>query len=130
MTWSVAYWEGRVVFRASTDYLWSDLPTEGVLWVDVRRGGYHHRLVGMDNYWLHGDSFGVFNDPSNWAWYGGGPEAQYVAWRWVGGGSERIDPSVPEAAHVLRGVLVPDEIAWELGLLDRGEHLPPRPGGA
>ena len=129
MTWAVAFWEaGRVVTRASDHFAWGDLPTEGVLWVDVREGEYHHRLVGADNYWVHDRAFGVFNDPENWRWYGGTPSDQYRAWRWTGAGSERVRPAAPPAfARVLRGVLVPDEVAWDLGLLQRGEHLPVRP---
>ena len=121
MKWAVLY---RVT---SDDMPWRDLPTEGVLWVDVEQGGYHHRLSGHDNYWIHGDSFGVWNDQQNWAWYGGGPEAQYHAWQWVRGGSRSVvPPIVPDSAHVIRGVLVPDEFAREIGLLGAGESLPAR----
>jgi len=126
LTWCVAYWENeRVIERGSERHRWVDLPVEGVLWVDVREGEYHHRLSGFDNYWVFGRSFGVFNDPENLAWYGG--SAQHLAWRWTGCGSESVWPNVPDRAHVLRGVLVPDEVAWDLGLLPRGEHLPARP---
>ena len=119
MKWAVLY---RVT---SDDMPWRDAPTTGVLWVDVMRDGYRHRLSGHDNYWVHDDAFGVFNDPENREWYGG---AQATAWRWTGSGSESIDPVVPRHARVLRGVLVPDDVARELGLLGAGESLPARPG--
>jgi hypothetical protein len=104
---------------------WGELPTGGVIWVDVINGGYRHRLQGHDNYWVHGNSFGVFNDPENWEWYGG--KEQFFKWRWTGRGSEVVIPAhVPRKAHVLKGVTVSDEVAWELGLLRVGERLPPR----
>ena len=131
LSWVVAYWEdSQVVFRGSGEFEWADLPTEDVLWVDVRDGGFHHRLSGFDNYWVHDDAFGVFNDPENWGWYGGDPKRQAFAWEWTGVGSRTVRPGVPDGARVLRGVLVPDEVAWELGLMPHGERLPPRPGGA
>jgi hypothetical protein len=125
MTWRVLYWEnGQPVWRDRGD--WRDLPVGGVLWVDVEHQGYRHRLQGHDYYWVHGDVFGVFNDPRNWDWYGG--EQQFFKWRWVEGGSEAVVPAhVPREAHVLEGVTVPDEVAWELGLMPYGERLPPRP---
>jgi hypothetical protein len=127
VTWRVLYWEGdQPVWREQGD--WHALPVEGVLWVDLEHEGYRHCLSGSDYYWVHGLSFGQFNDPSNWDWYGHATRDQYRAWRWVEGGSERVEPAtVPLGAHVIEGVLVPDEVAWDLGLLPRGEHLPPRP---
>ena len=125
MTWAVVYWRGVPRTITNRDMRWGDLPTDGVLWVDVTRDGYRHRLSGHDNYWVHGDAFGVFNDPENAAWYGG---AQATAWRWTGSGSESIDPVVPRHARVLRGVLVPDDVARELGLLGPTDSLPARPG--
>ena len=124
MTWAVVYWRGRTRTITNRDMRWGDLPTENVVWVDVMRDGYRHRLQGFDNYWVHDDAFGVFNDPENAAWY---PGAQALAWRWTGAGSEVIAPVVPPFAHVLRGVLLPDEVARELGLLGPNDSLPPRP---
>ena len=124
MSWAVAYFESdRVTFRASSEHAWGRLPVEGVLWVDVRDGEYRHRLSGFDAYWLHGQRFGVLNDAENAQWY---PGEQALAWRWTGAGSESIAPVVPRHARVLRGVLVPDDVARELGLLRPGESLPRR----
>jgi hypothetical protein len=124
LSWRITYDDGSTF--SSDQGPWSDARVGGVLWVDVRNGTYHHRLQGHDYYWVHGDAFGVFNDPSNWDWYGG--DQQFFKWRWVEGGSEAVVPAhVPREAHVLEGVTVPDEAAWDLGLLPRGEHLPPRP---
>ena len=119
----VLYWNGREAESVVADR-WRDYPVEGVLWADLWQNGYHTRLVGLDNYWLHGDAFGVFNDPENYDWY---PGKQAMAFRWTGAGSEEIEPVVPPGAHVLRGVMVPDEVARELGILGPGESSPPRP---
>lgn len=130
LRWRVAYWESeRVVMRASADWAWHALPQHGVLWVDLVWGSepWRQRLMGRDNYWLHEGRFGMFNDPGNWGWYGGGPAVQYVAWRATADGGESINPVVPDRAHVLTGALVPDETAWALGLLDPGQRLPARP---
>jgi hypothetical protein len=126
LSWRITYDDGSTF--SSDQGSWSDARVDGVLWVDVEHQGYRHRLVGHDYYWVDGRQFGVFNDPSNWDWYGGSTQNQYKAWRWVEGGSEEVRPAtVPLGAHVLEGVTVPDEVAWDLGLLPRGEHLPPRP---
>ena len=125
MPWSVAYHEhDRFVERSSRTHTWLDLPTEGVLWVDVRDGEYRHRLSGFDAYWLHGRRFGVLNDAENAEWY---PGEQALAWEWTGSGSRRVNASVPSGARVLRGVLVPDEVARAVGLLGPNDSLPPRP---
>ena len=88
MRWAVAYYEGSLplVWRDSQEFVWSALPpgdgvTTGVAWVDVRDGGYHHRLMGRDYYWLDvaNGTFGLFNDPDNLDWYGGNPDEQASA---------------------------------------------------
>lgn len=137
MRWAVAYYYGSLplVWRDSESFSWSALPagdgvSSGVAWVDVWDSGFHHRLSGFDYYWVDPStrSFGVFNDPSNWRWYGGGPAKQYLAWRWTGVGSELIAPALALAtAHVLNGVMLSDDDAREVGLLGPGESLAPRP---
>lgn len=127
LSWRITYDDGSTFDSGQGP--WSDARVDGVLWVDVMNGAYRHRLQGFDYYWVHGKAFGVFNDPNNWDWYGGSTKDQYLAWRWVEDGSERLIPAtVPLMAHVVEGVLVPDEVAWELGLLRPGERLPPRGG--
>jgi len=128
LTWTALYWlAGEVVTFDSDHTRWGALPQDGLVRVHVRRGEYTHTLVGFDNYWMHGMSFGVFNDTENLAWYGGNPDAQAFAFAWPKGGEVVIAPDPPQGAHVVRGVLVPDEAAWELGLMPAGERLPPRP---
>ena len=117
MRWAVAYYEGSLplVWRDSQEFAWSALPpgdgvTTGVAWVDVRDGGYRQTLAGMDNYWMTPDGrFGSFNDPDNYGMYGGGPDAQHKAWAWDGDGFKPTEPSVPGGAHVIAGVMVPDD---------------------
>lgn len=127
MKWAVAYYEGSLplVWRDSEHFAWDDLPVDGVVWVDVTRNGQTMRLSGFDNYWVHDLRFGLFNDPENWAWYSG---AQSLAFDWSGHDPVVLALTPPTAgARVLAGVLVPDEVAWELGLMPEGERLPPRP---
>ena len=112
MAHSVLYWVDGFT-EAVSAHDWSDYPVEGVLWVDLERNGFRQRLMGRDCYWVHGDTFGMFNDPENLAWYGGDPAAQAEAWRWKADGSEPIDPTVPPGAHVLRGVMAPTHV-WEV----------------
>ena len=107
---AVAYWLDRVVIVRCSD--WRDYPREGVLWVDVTWFGWGQRLCGRDNFWVHGSTFGMYNDPHNLHWYGGDPTKQAEAWRALPTGSILIDPPPPSSAHVLRGVLVPDGV-WE-----------------
>ena len=109
-TWSVLYWEDeRPVWRWHDTFAWEELPQENVLWVDVWDAGYHQCLGGMDNYWLTGNLFGLFNDPENADWYSG---RQAIAYRWTGTGSEEIEPNAPPGVHVLRGVMLPDDL-WD-----------------
>ena len=102
---AVTYWiNGK---PAQVVGLWEGMPKEGVLWVDVN----NHRMQGMDNYWVHGNFYGGFSDPEND--YGGFRKS-----RW------RIDPFErakrqlpPHTAHVIRGVMLSDDDARELGLI-------------
>lgn len=117
MRWAVAYYEGNLplAWRDSDSFSWSALPTgdgvtSGIAWVDVTRGIYTQTLAGMDYYWVSPDGrFGSFNDPDNYAMYGGGLEAQYKAYLWDGDGFKPADPTVPNDAHVLIGIMLPDD---------------------
>lgn len=127
MQWTVGYFEVDLplVWRSSEQHSWDDLPTDGVVWVDVTRNGQTMRLSGFDNYWIHGTRFGLFNDPENWAWY---PGAQSLAFDWSGHDPVvLVDTFAPTTAHVLAGVLIPDEAARAIGLLGPNDSLPPRP---
>lgn len=111
MRWSVTYWHapGHTTTTTSTNTAWANLPTTNVAWVHVQHDEYRQTLAGMDYYWMASDGrFGAFNDPSNWRSYGGGPTAQYKAWAWNGSGFAVANPIVPEGAHVIAGVMIPD----------------------
>lgn len=113
MTWRAVHWHDQeIVERHSATTRWEDVPTTGALWVDVLNGEYRQTLTGRDNYWIHAGAFGSFNDPHNLHWYGGDPTAQARAWVWTPDGSVEIDARAPATAHVIRGVLLPDDV-WE-----------------
>jgi hypothetical protein len=112
--WRVAYHEGGGVAFRNASGAWRDLPTQRVLWVDLAWGPWRQRLAGRDNFWLHGDTFGLFNDPENLSVYGGDPRAQASAWRATTDGSIPISPIPPAGAHVLAGILLPDETWGEV----------------
>ena len=115
MRWSVTYWHGPgdLTVVDDTQLAWNELPRDGVAWVDVTQGEFRQTLGGRDYFWLApGGRFGMFNDPDNLAWYGGDPAAQSEAWAWSGSGFAVANPSVPADAHVIAGVLIPDE-EWE-----------------
>lgn len=118
MDWSVAYWrDGQVATLDSDTHRWANLPVEGVLWVDVQIGRYRHQLRGMDNYWVSGDQFGMFNDPENADWY---PGPQRVSYRLTGDRRhpyERLSKAAPPEAQILRGLMLSDSDAREVGLL-------------
>lgn len=108
---SVTYWrEGRAVSLDGPD--WHLLPVDGVLWVEVGRGGLTHRLLGADGYWVDGDRYGVTYDGRTRQLYGG---CRYAAWRWPAGGAVPLgDVPPPQGAHVIRGVQVTDEVWADL----------------
>lgn len=95
-------------------------PCDDAIWLEVRHAAWPEharRLGGFDNYWVDTASgrFGCFNDPWNHAWYEG---PQRLAWAWDESGQrESEDTNVPRSAVIVRGVMVPDAIARELGLI-------------
>jgi hypothetical protein len=129
--WSVDYWDavGSKVATRTRDAHgpWEALPTQGVVRVHLRHGEYRHTMQGMDNYWLCETcrTYGMFNDPENAAWYEG---QQALAWAWPTPDAHApiANPRPPKRAHILRGVMLPDPIARELGLLGPHDASPPR----
>lgn len=104
---SVTYWEdGEAVTRTARA---DDLPRELVLWVDLP----HHRLQGMDNYWLTDTAYGMFNDARNYHRYEG---KQAVAWS-IDGTEDLGVMFPPPGAVVFHGVEIPDADAEKLGLI-------------
>ena len=106
---TVAYWEhGQVVERSGAD--WSSLPVGGVLWVDVRRDGLLHRLIGADGYWIDGSRYGCTFE---WAQpQFGGMACAAFDWPDGGGAVSLGELPAPQVARVLSGLMVPDDI-WE-----------------
>lgn len=104
---TVAYWRDDDVVEISGE--WAEMPTTGVLWVDLG----NHRMQGMDNYWVHEGYYGAFIDPENRDIYEGKMES-----RWKIDPFEKASRVLPPAdAHVIQGVLIPDEDARRLGLI-------------
>jgi hypothetical protein len=104
---TVAYWEGgQVVTRSGAE--WASLPVDGVLWVDVERDGYLHRMRGADGYWVHGTRYGCTFE---WAQprFGG---SACAAWEWSGGSYAVSlgETPPPEGVQVLRGKMLPDDV--------------------
>jgi hypothetical protein len=95
-------------------------PSRAAVGLEVRHAAWpehERRLGGFDNYWIdvEGGRFGCFNDAWNAGWYEG-PQA--LAWAWDESGQrESVDVNVPRAAVVVRGVMLPDSHARELGLI-------------
>jgi len=103
----VTYWrDGRAV---GVEGLWIGMPVEDVLWVDIG----NHRMQGMDNYWVHGNYYGAFNDSENRDVYEG-----FMQSRWRIEPFEKASRTLPpKNAYVIRGVTIPDEDAVRLGLI-------------
>lgn len=103
-----------MVTRGSTEWAWPDLPTAGVLWVDLVWGSepWRTRLMGRDNFWLDERRrlFGMYPDPENVT-----PEFAdeiITAWRYDEHGSYPIEPPDLAGINVLAGILLPDEL-WD-----------------
>ena len=111
LTVQAEYWHGRLPLEV-VDGL--DGPTNGVTRIYVRRGAETMILSGRDNYWVHGERFGCFNDEENYHRWG----RQESAWRWPEGENpQRIEDPLPAGAKLWRGVMLPDAEAKEVGLL-------------
>ena len=108
----VEHWWGRLPLETVHGL---DGPTDGVTRVYLSRGDETMILSGFDNYWVHEDRFGIFNDEENFGWYEGEQSAGY---RWPEGeNAHRDDSPIPAGAKLWRGVMLPDDEAKEVGLL-------------
>lgn len=104
---------------------------DGVIWVDVFTPVGRHRLQGMDYMWVDetSRSWGMFNHPDNYEWYGGAVEDQARAWALVGEKAEgphvvvTVDDaplnagSLPGSAIVWDGLMLSDADASLVGIL-------------
>jgi hypothetical protein len=131
LEWKVRYYNGTLELDeiTSNDMAWEELPTSNVIEVDILKDGYRHTLRGMDNYWLSGSYYGMFNNTGSLALYeeeqrrlNGHQEVEYggttpITYKW-----ETTHIKVEETVnltliHILSGVMVPDEHAREFGLI-------------
>ena len=81
----------------------------GVVFVDVYSHKHHIRLAGYDNYWIDGNTVGMFNDPEHIEEFG-----HAASYTWTGDAFVR-GPELPEDdVEILRGVWLPDEEYIEL----------------
>ncbi len=107
MRWKLRYADGSTY--SLVDGEWVYAPVKGVLWLQVGA----HRLQGMDNYWVHGNFYGAFNDARNREWYDGPMKSRWQIHPFRK--ARRMLP--PKSAHVVRGTMVSDSEARELGLI-------------
>jgi hypothetical protein len=114
MRWSVEYYDGSLPLTRvdDSDMDWNDLPVDGVVFVTVYHDGYRHQMRGYDNYWVDRDQFGCFNDQNSP--FG----APYAGQRWMCDWNQTwTNRNPPRNVHVLRGVMLTDDVADEIGLL-------------
>lgn len=131
MEWEVKYYTGSLKLHSITskDMPWNELPTENVIFVIVKKDGMSHILHGYDNYWVNNKEYGCFNNTGELAIIEknkrieeGRQEIEYVglmdcyfSWdlksEYMG---EKYDKN---GLHILKGVMIPDNEAKELGLL-------------
>lgn len=115
MEWKVRYYNGSLPLDVITsdECGWDDLPKSGVVDVTVTDGKYSHTLQGMDYYWIDGNTYGMFNDDSNFDIYEG---EQAVAYEFSDNGHVKLKYAYTPN-HILEGVMLPDNVAQEIGLL-------------
>ncbi len=122
MRWRVEYYDGSVPLRSITsdESDWVSLPKEGVVFVFVFFNDGKPRtvrMIGADNYWIDGSTFGCWTDP----------DQPYAIPNRVGNMcrikenlvENSILKGVPDVDPVLikRGVLIPNFHAESLGLV-------------
>lgn len=127
--WTVTYWiDNNLVSFSSKEYDWDSIPNKNVLWVEITDGKYVHRLLGMDNYWVSGDTYGMFNNVGDIAEIekqlrleNNHQEIQYtgyqaVYFKWNDDSQYRVN-FIPTNIRYIEGVMIPDDKAIELGLI-------------
>jgi len=115
--WIAYYYEGNLplIEYHSDVWEWSSLPKTGVVYVDVFFANTRHRLQGLDNYWIDGNKFGVFNDKENEHIYEGHQSMTYKIENdeEICTGEGYPDPSV----YTIAGVMLDDNVAKEVGVV-------------
>lgn len=115
ITWdATCYEDGRVTNYTWLDTDWWNLP-DRIIYVDLWLDGANHRrrLQGMDNYYLDGRYYGMFNDPENEDIYEG---LQEVGWHLTAEGQEQGHKHTPGPSQVKKGVMIPQDLAERLGV--------------
>lgn len=91
------------------------------IWLEVRNPSeneeHSHFMGGFDYYWADPSTgyYGCFNGPENLGWYEG---PQELTWLWTADQHTEVGPMEPTpGATVVGTVMVPDDIARELGLI-------------
>lgn len=131
LEWKVRYYNGTTQLEevTSTQLSWEELPTENVIEVEITKNGYTHILRGMDNYWISGYTYGMFNNTGSLAIeeeesrnQNGHQEVIYegdgwVEYQWETTHIRLTEQSNSPNKHTLKGVMIPDEHAKLFGLI-------------
>jgi len=123
MDWEIHRWTGSLPLEivTSDQMSWAAAPRDGVVWVLVHypigEKQYTTRLVGADNYYMDVDfDFGCWsNAESDYAF----SDAGRYGTACMTDGRNTALTEVPELeeSEVKIGVMVPDDVARQLGLL-------------
>jgi hypothetical protein len=129
--WKVKYYNGTTVLDqiTSLECSWEDLPTENVIEMEISNGDKLHTLGGMDNYWVSGSYYGLFNNTGSlaeeeenrrkelghqeWKYIG----ESFVTYKWDDTHIKLKEQIQLDGVHILKGVMVSDEHAKVFGLI-------------
>jgi hypothetical protein len=131
LEWKVRYYKGTTQLEevTSTQLSWEELPTENIVDVEITNGEYTHILRGMDNYWISGSTYGMFNNTGSLAIeeeelrnQNGHQEVVYEGEEWVEYEWSDVHIRLTQQSnspnkYILKGVMIPDEHAILFGLI-------------
>ena len=131
MIWEAYYYINQLplIKYSSIDYSYDDLPEDGLVMINIIKGDYNHLIYGMDNYWIDNNKYGMFNNTGELAELeeeqrrlNGNQEVEYigysnVAWSWDEQHIFLNDYQFDENIKVIKGIMLPDNIAKEIGLI-------------
>lgn len=87
----------------------------GVVYIDIAAFGLRRRLQGMDHYWIDWPRYGMYCTETRF-----GPEyaSGCVAYELTPNGEIDLGRMMPpEGVEIMDGIMLPDELAREYGLL-------------